>query len=73
VRANAVHPGAIKTNLQNNNATAKLIVSIASSLGFFKSIPEGAATSVYVASSPEVRHSIPFIFVVMYNNTTFLL
>lgn len=53
VTVNAVHPGAVATGLgKNNGRWAQLIIK---SLGFFFRTPEqGAATSIYLASSPAV-------------------
>jgi WW domain-containing oxidoreductase len=53
--ANAVHPGVVRTNLQrymNPVAGALLSVFIRP---FGKSIPQGAATSCYVAARPELK------------------
>ena len=54
VTANAVHPGVIMSGLQRSMPAAQrfgmaLVAPIA-----FKSIPEGAATQVYVATRPEL-------------------
>lgn len=54
VTANCLHPGAVATGLgANNGAWAKAIIAL---LGlFFRSPRQGAATSIYLASSPEVE------------------
>jgi WW domain-containing oxidoreductase len=50
--ANAVHPGVINTNLSRHmNVVAKTALGIASGL-VLKSVPQGAATEVYVATHP---------------------
>jgi len=52
VTANAVHPGVIMSGLQRGMpAVQRLSMAIAAPLAF-KSIPEGAATQVYVATHP---------------------
>jgi len=53
IRSNALHPGVISTDLGRNNFWANAFYFAGSS--FFKSIPQGAATSVYVATAPEVE------------------
>lgn len=53
VTANAVHPGAVATGLGANNGWwAQAIMNFVGL--FFKSAEGGAATSLYVATSPEV-------------------
>jgi NAD(P)-dependent dehydrogenase (short-subunit alcohol dehydrogenase family) len=49
--ANAVHPGIIKTNLARHNVMGQLFYGILGPL-VLKSIPQGAATQVYVATNP---------------------
>jgi len=53
VTVNAVHPGAVATGLgKNNGAWARALVAL---LGvFFRSPDNGAATSMYVATAPEL-------------------
>jgi NAD(P)-dependent dehydrogenase (short-subunit alcohol dehydrogenase family) len=53
VTVNAVHPGAVATHLgQNNGRWAQVIIK---ALGYFFRTPEqGAATSIYVATAPEL-------------------
>ena len=52
--ANAVHPGVIRTNLQRHmNPVMTLAMSISGPLAL-KSVPQGAATEVYVATSPKL-------------------
>jgi WW domain-containing oxidoreductase len=51
--ANALHPGVIRTNLIRHNAAAGVVMGILSPL-FLKSIPQGAATQVYVATHPSL-------------------
>lgn len=51
--ANAVHPGVIQTNLgRHGPAVQRLFFAVAKPLAL-KSIPEGAATQVYVAVHPD--------------------
>lgn len=51
VTANAVHPGAVATRLgQNNGRWAQLLIKGLSY--FFRTPAQGAATSIYVATSP---------------------
>jgi NAD(P)-dependent dehydrogenase (short-subunit alcohol dehydrogenase family) len=54
VTVNAVHPGAVATNLARNNGA---IVSTAWKLAgtFMRSAEKGARTQIYLASSPEVE------------------
>ncbi|MEI9938564.1 MAG: SDR family oxidoreductase [Pseudomonadota bacterium] len=55
VTANSVHPGVIMSGLQRSMpAIQRLGMAIAAPIGF-KSIPEGAATQVYVATRPELE------------------
>lgn len=50
--ANGVHPGVIRTNLSRHmNPVASAVFGVFGSL-FRKSVPQGAATQVYVAASP---------------------
>jgi NAD(P)-dependent dehydrogenase (short-subunit alcohol dehydrogenase family) len=52
--ANAVHPGVIKTNLQRHmNPLVGGVLALAGPLAL-KSIEQGAATQVYVATSPQL-------------------
>jgi WW domain-containing oxidoreductase len=52
--ANAVHPGVIKTNLgRHMNPIASLVFGMVGPL-LLKSVPQGAATQVYVAVHPAV-------------------
>ncbi len=50
--ANAVHPGVINTNLGRHSGMFSLLGRIAAPLAF-KTIPQGAATEVYVAVHPD--------------------
>jgi NAD(P)-dependent dehydrogenase (short-subunit alcohol dehydrogenase family) len=53
--ANAVHPGVIRTDLSRNMGLPAIAEQIGFGLGsilLFKSIPQGAATSCYVAANP---------------------
>lgn len=50
--ANAVHPGVIATNLGRHMGAMNALMAVASPL-FMKSIPQGAATQVYVATHPD--------------------
>jgi WW domain-containing oxidoreductase len=50
--ANAVHPGVIVTNLgRHMNPAARALMGVMMPL-FLKTVPQGAATEVYVATSP---------------------
>ncbi|HEX4512741.1 MAG TPA: hypothetical protein VH054_04370, partial [Polyangiaceae bacterium] len=52
--ANAVHPGVIATNLgRHMNPVARVLFGTVGPL-FLKSVPQGAATEVFVAASPTV-------------------
>jgi WW domain-containing oxidoreductase len=51
--ANAIHPGVIKTNLVRHHQGAKLLFTLAGPL-FLKTIPQGAATQVYVSTNPSL-------------------
>jgi NAD(P)-dependent dehydrogenase (short-subunit alcohol dehydrogenase family) len=54
VTANAIHPGVIMSGLQRNMpAIQRFGMAIAAPIGF-KTIAEGAATQVYVATRPEL-------------------
>lgn len=54
--ANAVHPGVIQSELQRSmSLPARLSMSLAAPVGF-KSIPEGAATSCFVATHPSLKN-----------------
>jgi WW domain-containing oxidoreductase len=49
--ANAVHPGIIKTNLARHNLGARVFYNVIGPI-VLKTVPQGAATQVYVATSP---------------------
>ena len=49
--ANAVHPGIIKTNLARHNQLARFFYDLIGPI-VLKTVPQGAATQVYVATSP---------------------
>jgi NAD(P)-dependent dehydrogenase (short-subunit alcohol dehydrogenase family) len=49
--ANAVHPGVIKTNLARHNLAARIFFDVIGPIAL-KTVPQGAATQVYVATSP---------------------
>ena len=51
--ANAVHPGVILTNLTRHTGFASMIEAVVNPL-FLKSIAQGAATQVYVATSADL-------------------
>jgi retinol dehydrogenase 12 len=53
--ANAVHPGVIATDLGRDQSKVLMIVGIVA-LPFMKSVKQGAATSVFVATAPEYQH-----------------
>jgi NAD(P)-dependent dehydrogenase (short-subunit alcohol dehydrogenase family) len=52
ITANAVHPGAISTNLSRHMTPAEVEALMASGLFRYKTVEQGAATSVLVATSP---------------------
>jgi len=52
--ANALHPGVIGTELARDQSMPFMLMGIFM-LPFMKSVPQGAATSVYVATSPEYQ------------------
>jgi NAD(P)-dependent dehydrogenase (short-subunit alcohol dehydrogenase family) len=52
ITANAVHPGAISTNLSRHMTSAELEALRESGLFRYKTVEQGAATSVLVATSP---------------------
>jgi NAD(P)-dependent dehydrogenase (short-subunit alcohol dehydrogenase family) len=53
ITTNALHPGVITTELfRDESRLFKAAISAAISLGFGKTVEEGAATSCYVAASP---------------------
>ena len=54
ITANAVHPGAIMTELARDLGSVESFFFSASK-PFLKSIPEGAATTVYCATAPELE------------------
>ncbi|KAI7741549.1 hypothetical protein M8C21_006157 [Ambrosia artemisiifolia] len=54
VTVNSLHPGVIKTNLIRNQGTVAAFFSRLA-LSFLKNIPQGAATSCYVALHPQVK------------------
>jgi NAD(P)-dependent dehydrogenase (short-subunit alcohol dehydrogenase family) len=55
IYANAVHPGAIQTNLSRHMSPEALEELRSSGQFTFKTIEQGAATSVLVASSPQLE------------------
>jgi retinol dehydrogenase-12 len=56
VTVNSLHPGFVKTHIGNKNATwySDLVWSLITNLGAI-SVEDGAKTSVYLASSPEIK------------------
>ncbi|XP_076887294.1 short-chain dehydrogenase TIC 32, chloroplastic-like [Bidens hawaiensis] len=54
VTVNSLHPGVIKTNLLRNQGTVASFFSRLA-FSFLKNIPQGAATSCYVALHPQVK------------------
>ena len=55
VTANAVHPGVINTEIDRNmNRFMQASFALATSLGYGKTIAQGAATSCHVAASPSL-------------------
>lgn len=62
VTSNALHPGVIKTNIVRNQAAIlRWIFGIYADL-FYKDIPQGAATSVYLASHPALQNVSGYFF-----------
>jgi NAD(P)-dependent dehydrogenase (short-subunit alcohol dehydrogenase family) len=55
IYANAVHPGAIQTNLSRHMSPEALAQLRSSGQFTFKTVEQGAATSVLVASSPQLE------------------
>ena len=55
VVANALHPGLIATELARDQSLPFMFMGIFM-LPFMKSVPQGAATTLYVATSPEYEH-----------------
>lgn len=57
VTVNSLHPGFVKTHIGNKNATwySNLFWTVVTNLGAI-SVEDGAKTSVYLASSPEVKN-----------------
>jgi len=53
IRSNSLHPGSIGTELGRHNLLAEIFYTIGRV--FNKSIPQGAATTVYVATAPELE------------------
>ena len=55
VTANAVHPGVINTEIDRNmNRFMQASFAVATSLGYGKTIAQGAATTCHVAASPSL-------------------
>ncbi|KAJ9549821.1 hypothetical protein OSB04_022364 [Centaurea solstitialis] len=53
ITANALHPGVIKTNLIRNGGFFYVFLNVANI--FVKNIPQGAATTCYVALHPQLK------------------
>jgi len=53
ITANSLHPGVIKTNLARHGGFFSVFVSTVQS--FLKNIPQGAATTCYVALHPQLK------------------
>lgn len=60
--ANAVHPGVIATELARDQSPLFVALGIFA-LPFMKSVPQGAATSVYVATAPQYENEGGLYFV----------
>ncbi|MEH6588626.1 MAG: SDR family oxidoreductase [Halioglobus sp.] len=54
--ANAVHPGVIATDLARDQSKVLMVVGIVA-LPFMKSVKQGAATSVFVATAPQYQQT----------------
>ena len=57
VTANTVHPGVVRTNFGREDAKGWMRLMLPVIRPFLKSPDKGAATSVYLASSPEVQEA----------------
>lgn len=55
ITANAVHPGAVDTNLPRHMDPDELAALLAGGTFFYKTPAQGAATSVLVATSPQLK------------------
>ncbi|XP_024994520.1 short-chain dehydrogenase TIC 32, chloroplastic-like [Cynara cardunculus var. scolymus] len=53
ITANSLHPGVINTNLARNGGFFSVFLNVANS--FLKNIPQGAATTCYVALHPQLK------------------
>ncbi|KAI3727633.1 hypothetical protein L6452_16251 [Arctium lappa] len=53
ITANSLHPGVIRTNLARNGGFFSVFLNMANS--FLKNIPQGAATTCYVALHPQLK------------------
>lgn len=51
--ANALHPGVIQTNLGRHMSLMTVLPMVFGVIGKFKTIPEGAATTCYLAANPQ--------------------
>ena len=60
--ANSLHPGVIKTNLVKHLPAWQRVAASLFGWTFMKSIPEGAATTAYVATSPDLVGASGFYF-----------
>lgn len=60
--ANSLHPGVINTNLGKHLSVWTRIAAKLFGWTFMKSIPEGAATTAYVATSPDLVGASGFYF-----------
>jgi NAD(P)-dependent dehydrogenase (short-subunit alcohol dehydrogenase family) len=62
VTANALHPGVINTNLGRHFDAWKRVAASLIGWTFMKSIPEGAATSCYLATAPTLAKVSGYYF-----------
>ena len=62
VTSNSVHPGIIYTNLGRHMPRSRLILAKLIGWTFMKSVPEGAATSCYVATQPALARVSGYYF-----------
>ncbi len=63
VTANCLHPGFVRTHFgQNNGFFARMGVSLAMRFGNAISVAQGAQTSIFLASAPEVAEQSGFYF-----------
>jgi len=55
IYANSLHPGVINTEVSRHSTAAAIFYNVSDTLRLIKTIPQGAATQVYVATAPELE------------------